>query len=86
MNDLFYNQCKQILEPLENHGWVFTYFNKHEILMRKKYQELDEIHINTNGQLIEFVMPIKNSQYSYFKKFYNDHDGLLFLKNYINYL
>jgi hypothetical protein len=83
----FYKECKQILNPLKQHGWVFlNIHNNDEILMQKQYHELNEIKININEQDIEFVLPIKNSQYSYFKRLHNSNDSLLFLKKYITYI
>jgi len=91
MNDTFVNQCKYILDPLIKKGWFFLNFDNKQIIMRKQFCELDEIKIIPNGHYIEFVMPIKNSSYSFFKKIHNhdtihSYDNIQFLKNYISYI
>ncbi len=86
MNKMFYNDYKNILMPLEKKGWYFLKSNKNQIVMRKKYEELDEININYNNDLIEFTLPMENPSFSFFKRMKNDEQSFDFFKNYIDFI
>ena len=78
-----YNELKNILYPLQDNGWNFINLNDSLIVMNKSFNELDEINIEFTKSYIHFVLPVKNSVFSFYKKF-NIHDNCSdFLKNYI---
>lgn len=83
MNEVFYNECKNILRPLEEKGWYFLKLENNEILMRKQFQQLEEIKINSLGDSIEFVLPMENPSFSFYKRMKNDTQCIDFFKNYI---
>ena len=83
MNEMFYNECKNILMPLEKKGWYFLKLEENQILMRKQFEELEEIKINPYGQSIEFILPMQNSSFSFYKRMKNHNQSIDFLKNYI---
>ncbi len=83
MNKVFYNQYKNILMPLEKKGWYFLKLQENEILMRKQFEELEEIKINQYGESIEFILPMQNSSFSFYKRMKNDQQSIDFFKNYI---
>ena len=81
-----------ILKLLTPYGWQFIKTDYNNIIMNKKFNELEEIHIhwdnNPNNNNIHFSLPLKKSNYSFYKKFHlgNIQDSILFLNNYVNYL
>jgi len=83
MNEMFYNECKNILMPLEKKGWYFLKLEENEILMRKQFEELEEIKINPFGESIEFILPMQNSSFSFYKRMKNNNESIEFFKNYI---
>jgi len=83
MNKVFYNQYKNILMSLEEKGWYFLKLQENEILMRKQFEELEEIKINPFGESIEFILPMQNSSFSFYKRMKNDQQSIDFFKNYI---
>jgi len=83
MNEMFYNECKNILMPLKEKGWQFLKLDTNEILMRKNFEQLEEIKINPFGESIEFVLPMENSSFSFYKRMKNDEQIIHFFKNYI---
>jgi len=83
MNEVFYNECKNILMRLEEKGWYFLKLEENEIVMRKQFEELEEIKINPYGESIEFTLPMQNSSFSFYKKMKNDQQSIDFFKNYI---
>ena len=82
----------KILELLIPYGWQFIKTDLNEIIMNKKFYELEEITIqSTNQSTTHFTFPIKNSIYSFYKKFSHpisndddDNESILFLDNYIH--
>ena len=83
MNEVFYSECKNILMPLEQKGWYFLKLEENQILMRKQFEELEEIKINPYGESIEFILPMQNSSFSFYKRMKSDSQSIDFLKNYI---
>jgi hypothetical protein len=83
MNKMFYNECTNILMPLKEKGWQFLKLDTNEILMRKKFEQLEEIKINPYGESIEFILPMVNPSFSFYKRMKNDEQTIHFLKNYI---
>ncbi len=83
MNKVFYNQYKNILMSLEEKGWYFLKLQENEILMRKQFEELEEIKINQYGESIEFILPMQNSSFSFYKRMKNNNESIEFFKNYI---
>ena len=83
MNEVFYNECKNILMPLEKKGWYFLKLEENQILMRKQFEELEEIKSNPYGESIEFILPMQNSSFSFYKRMKSDSQSIDFLKNYI---
>jgi len=81
MNELFY--IKNILIPLEKKGWYFLKSNDNQIVMRKQYEELNEINVNCLNDFIEFTLPMQNSSFSFYKRMKNDEQSIDFFKNYI---
>lgn len=89
------NEFKNILEPLTNHGWQFVKEDSMRIQMNKKYSELDEISVSvsnstaslsssyTNSNVIHITLPIKNSNYSFYKKHNDLQQSIMFLQNYV---
>jgi len=81
MNEVFY--IKNILIPLEEKGWYFLKSNDNQIVMRKQYEELNEINVNCFNDLIEFTLPMQNSSFSFYKRMKYDEQSIDFFKNYI---
>jgi len=84
-----------ILKLLTPYGWQFIKKDYNNIIMNKKFSELEEIHIhwdknlnNNNNNNIHFSLPLKKSNYSFYKKFHseNTQHACLFLNNYVQYL
>lgn len=92
-----------ILKLLTPYGWQFIKKDHNNIIMNKKFSELEEINIQwdsspnnspnnypnnyPNINNIHFSLPIKNSSYSFYKKFnYKLNDSSIFLDNYVHYL
>ena len=92
-----------ILELLIPYGWQFIKTDVNEIIMNKKFYELEEITIQSNQSTNQsttqstthFTVPIKNSVYSFYKKFSHpiskdddedEDESILFLDNYVHNL
>jgi len=84
MDDIFYNECKNLLTPLTQKGWTFLKLQNNEIIMQKQFNELDVIKITTINHFIECVLPMKNPSFNFNKRIKNDQQSISFLKNYIN--
>ena len=81
-----------ILKLLTPYGWQFIKKDYNNIVMNKKFNELEEITIHMDSfyhdNSIHFSLPLKKSNYSFYKKFHlgNIQDSILFLNNYVHYL
>jgi len=95
----YHNAFINILELLIPYGWQFIKTDVNEIIMNKKFYELEEITIqsnqSTNQSTTHFTVPIKNSVYSFYKKFSHpiskdddedEDESILFLDNYVHNL
>ena len=51
--------------------------------MNKKYEELSEINIQFDKSNIHLVLPLNNSNYSFYKKFNNIQVSQNYLQQYI---
>ena len=82
--DIFTN----LLEPLQYNGWQFVKIDLNNIIMNKKFHELEEINIEYKNSVYHFSLPLKNSVYSYYKKFDDrqQEQTIQFFKAYIEYL
>jgi hypothetical protein len=74
---------KNILSPLTNNNWNFINTTNNGIIMNKKYEELSEINIQFDKSNIHLVLPLNNSNYSFYKKFNNIQDSQNYLQQYI---
>jgi hypothetical protein len=77
---------RNVLNPLVEHGWRFIQSDLNIITMNKVFYELEEITIEYRNNLYHFTLPLNNSIYSYYKKFYNFYDALNYLKLYTDNL
>ena len=84
------NEFRNILQPLTHCGWQFIKENNNEIQMNKKYSELDDISIkrstNDSTNVIHITVPIQNSIYSYYKRYYTLESSKNFMSNYVSEL
>ena len=84
-NDVFITILK-LLTPL---GWQFIKKDYNNIVMNKKFSELEEINIHwdSSPNNIHFSLPLKKSNYSFYKKFHSGNtNSSIFLNNYVRYL
>ena len=87
-NDVFIT----ILKNLTPFGWQFIKKDYNNIVMNKKFSELEEITIHMDSfyddNTIHFSLPLNKSNFSFYKKFHagNIQDSILFLTNYVQYL
>jgi len=77
---------KNVLEPLHCNGWQLIKTQSNQIIMNKKYHELEEIVIEYKNSHYHFSLPIKDSIFSYYKKIPDELQSVLFFKSYVDYL
>jgi hypothetical protein len=81
------NKFKDVLQPLTTSGWQIIKENDHEIHINKKYSELENISIvRPSSNIIHITLPIKNSNYSFYKRHTDIQQSLCFLQNYVSEL
>jgi len=74
---------KNIMEPLKHNEWQFITSQSNHLVMNKKYQELDELILNSK-EFYHFSLPINNSPFSYYKKIANEQQAIHFLEIYVD--
>ena len=80
-----------IKERLVDKGWQFIVSKENNIVLNKKYSELEEINImindNNNGSSVfHLTLPLKNSIFSFYKKITDEETFSTYLKQYIDYI
>ena len=80
--DLF----KEIIEPLQNTGWQFIKNDITTLIMNKKFYELEEINIEYKNSFYHFQLPLKNSNYCYYKRIANENQSVQFLRRFVDSL
>lgn len=78
-------------EKLIDKGWQFIESKENNIVLNKKYSELEEINIvidnNTNGSSVfHLTLPLKNSIFSFYKKINDEKIFSEYLTKYIDYI
>jgi len=78
-------------EKLLDKGWQFIESKDNNIIINKKYSELEEINImindNNNGSSVfHLTLPLKNSIFSFYKKINDEETFSTYLKQYIDYI
>jgi len=78
--DLF----KEIIEPLQDTGWQFIKTDITTLIMNKKYHELEEINIEYKNSVYHFSVPLKNSNYCYYKRIADEQQSVHFLRRFVD--
>jgi hypothetical protein len=83
-DDSIYTDFKHVLEPLVQHGWLFTKEETNYIQMNKLYSELEEISIQLTPSYIHISLPIKQSSFSFYKRLTDLTQSVDFVHNYVS--
>ena len=78
-------------EKLIDKGLQFIESKENNIVLNKKYSELEEINIlidnKTNDSYVfHLTLPLKNSIFSFYKKIYDEETFSTYLEQYIDYI
>jgi hypothetical protein len=85
-NQYYMHYFMDILHPLKNFNWQVISSNDYQIRLNQKYNELKEIDISFQNPFFHINVPLPNSKYSYYKRFYSLEESLQFLNQYIQYI
>jgi len=88
INTDIHNELFDFTHMMVENGWQYVNKNNDHIVLNKKHKELDciDIKMNHSDNTVHFILPIKNSPYSFYNHFsLHDSNAVSFLKNYISH-
>jgi hypothetical protein len=74
-----------------DNGWQLIKLNENNIILNKKYAELEEINILIDETILgsyifHLTLPLKDSGFSFYKRITDESTFALYLKQYIDYI
>ena len=79
-------------EKLVDKGWQFIESKENNIVLNKKYSELEEINIvidnnkQNDSYVFHLTLPLKNSIFSFYKRINDEETFSTYLNQYIDYI
>lgn len=72
-------------------GWQLISTNGNNIVLNKKYAELEEInilidHTDTDSYIFHLTLPLKHSGFSFYKRIHDEHAFSVYLNQYVDYI
>lgn len=80
-----YDEVTDFMDTFTSNNWYYIKQDDNHVILTKKHYELDRIDVELKHNVIHFSLPLKNSKYSFYKKFnHNNYNAITFFKIYMN--